>query len=144
MDSSIDLSQPEIVSVGKRPEPKEISTSSNFNNVSNFRRSCDFRPMHHPYEWNAKKPLKPIKNNPISRFSEEVNPKITEVKHDSKLYSKRIAFKDPRARASELLQKNGYNNFNHTQELANKKLSPINTESVIPNTLVSFLPNIIR
>lgn len=77
MDSSIDLSQPEIVKIGKRPDPAEISTRSNFNENNSFRRSCGFIPLHHPYEWSAQKNLHPIKGNPLMRISENVKGKVT-------------------------------------------------------------------
>ena len=76
MDSSIDLSQPEIVNVGKKPKPTEINTNFNFYDNKKLKKPNKFIPMHHPYEWNSAKPLNPIRNNPLSRVSESVNPKV--------------------------------------------------------------------
>ena len=78
MDSSIDLSQPEIVNIGRRPNPKELDTTSNFNvDNSSFRRSAGFKPIFNPYRWEVNKPLKPLKNNSLSRKSEEVLGKVS-------------------------------------------------------------------
>lgn len=102
MDSSIDLSQPNIVNYGRKdaqsqertylglskPNKAELSTYSNFPSNGGLRKSCEFIPMHHPYEWNAQKPLKPLKNNSLMRISEDVGGKVTEVQHDRSLYQK--------------------------------------------------------
>ena len=77
MNSCIDLSQPEIVNIGHKPDRKELDTSSNFNvDNSNFRRSAGFIPLEHPYSWNPKKKIFPIRNNSLMRTSEDVNLKV--------------------------------------------------------------------
>jgi hypothetical protein len=82
MDSSIDLSQPEYVNVGKRPSPKELNTSSSFNKIDlpNLRRSVYNVPIQHPYQWKPQKPMNPIKNNSLARISENVNIKVNIIK----------------------------------------------------------------
>lgn len=82
MDSSIDLSQPEIVNIGSKPKPAELSTASNFHENSFMRKSAGFVPMKHPYEWNAVKPLNPIPGRSLQRVSEDVNTKVNFIRYE--------------------------------------------------------------
>ncbi|CAI2377924.1 unnamed protein product [Moneuplotes crassus] len=108
MNSSIDLSQPKIFKLGTKPSVQELNTTHNFN-IKDIKpqKSAGFVPMVHPYAWKPKKIINPIKNNTLARTSDNINLKVTEVSHSTNQYQKKHSFKDPRARASELLQNAG-------------------------------------
>ena len=68
---------PELVNNKCKPDPAELSTATRFMSNENLRRSWEFIPMHHPYEWNPNKILNPIKNNTLSRISDNVSTKVS-------------------------------------------------------------------
>jgi hypothetical protein len=123
MDSSIDLSQPNMVKINTINDNRVIPQDNNPYKNPAMRRSCGFVPLHHPYEWSPNKVMNPIRNNPLTRLSESVHGKVTEFSPDKSLYMKKPRFTDPRARASELLQKNAYSNIG---KQVNLNLSAIN------------------
>lgn len=98
--------------------------------------------MHHPYEWNPNKVLNPIKNNTLSRISDNVNSKVSKL-HLTLIRWQRLnstvifiqnkfAYKDPRARASELLQMNGIKQMDST-----KMMNSSSTEQLPPKQIMS-------
>lgn len=134
MNSSIDLSQPRILNVGSKPDVRELNTSQRFHiKECSTQKSAGFKPIFQPYAWKPKKLRDRILNNSVRRTSDTVNPKVTEISHDRNVYTKRYAFRDPRARASELLRNAGQEMERSQGREYNQIVPPIpSTRKILP------------